>query len=108
MPTLVSHFAFQRAVADGHPGEWRRKLAVRRYWSLAKYVGVGDTDLGAGSGDGGHDGLADSETADELQAFCAERLADYKRPRAVRFVDELPRNATGKVMKHRLREDAST
>ncbi|WNZ11507.1 conjugal transfer protein [Streptomyces sp. 11x1] len=40
--------AFQRAVADGHPGEWRRKLAVRRYWSLAKYVGVGDTELGAG------------------------------------------------------------
>ncbi|HEX6312981.1 MAG TPA: class I adenylate-forming enzyme family protein [Acidimicrobiia bacterium] len=42
--------------------------------------------------------------ADELQAFCAERLADYKRPRRVRFVSELPRNATGKVMKHRLAE----
>lgn len=40
--------AFQRAVADSHPGEWRRKMAVRRYWSLAKYVGVGDTELGAG------------------------------------------------------------
>jgi acyl-CoA synthetase (AMP-forming)/AMP-acid ligase II len=39
---------------------------------------------------------------DELQAFCAEHLADYKRPRQVNFVDELPRNATGKVMKHRL------
>jgi acyl-CoA synthetase (AMP-forming)/AMP-acid ligase II len=41
---------------------------------------------------------------DELQAFCAGRLADYKRPRVVHFVDELPRNATGKVMKHVLRE----
>lgn len=40
--------AFHRAVADGHPGEWRRKLAVRRYWRLAKHVGVGDTELGAG------------------------------------------------------------
>jgi len=40
--------AFQRAVADGHPGEWRRKLAVRRYWRLAKHVGVGDAELGAG------------------------------------------------------------
>jgi acyl-CoA synthetase (AMP-forming)/AMP-acid ligase II len=40
----------------------------------------------------------------ELQSFCAERLADYKRPRQVSFVDELPRNATGKVMKHRLVE----
>ena len=41
--------------------------------------------------------------AEELQAFCAERLADYKRPRIVHFVDELPRNATGKVTKHVLR-----
>jgi acyl-CoA synthetase (AMP-forming)/AMP-acid ligase II len=40
--------------------------------------------------------------AEDLQAFCAERLADYKRPRHLHFVDELPRNATGKVMKHAL------
>jgi acyl-CoA synthetase (AMP-forming)/AMP-acid ligase II len=43
---------------------------------------------------------------DELQAFCADHLADYKRPRQVTFVDELPRNATGKVMKHLLGNDA--
>ena len=42
-----------------------------------------------------------------LLAFCAERLADYKRPRQLWFVAELPRNATGKVMKHKLREDAA-
>jgi acyl-CoA synthetase (AMP-forming)/AMP-acid ligase II len=40
--------------------------------------------------------------AGALQSFCAERLADYKRPRVVQFVEELPRNATGKVMKHKL------
>ena len=47
-------------------------------------------------------------TLDEatLTAFCAERLADYKRPRRLWFVSELPRNATGKVMKHKLREQA--
>jgi acyl-CoA synthetase (AMP-forming)/AMP-acid ligase II len=39
---------------------------------------------------------------DALLAFAAERLADYKRPRKVFILDELPRNATGKVMKHRL------
>jgi len=39
---------------------------------------------------------------DDLLEFCAERLADYKRPRQVHLVDELPRNATGKVMKHQL------
>jgi acyl-CoA synthetase (AMP-forming)/AMP-acid ligase II len=49
------------------------------------------------------------DTLDEetLAAFCAERLADYKRPRVIRFVPELPRNATGKVMKHRLRDSVS-
>ncbi|MGW3200687.1 hypothetical protein ACWDBD_40210 [Streptomyces sp. NPDC001118] len=40
--------AFHRAVADGHPDKRKRKGAVRRYWRLAKYVGVGDTELGAG------------------------------------------------------------
>jgi acyl-CoA synthetase (AMP-forming)/AMP-acid ligase II len=41
-------------------------------------------------------------TTDELSAFVAERIADYKRPRQLWFVAELPRNATGKVMKHKL------
>ncbi len=40
-----------------------------------------------------------------LLAFCAERLADYKRPRTLVFAAELPRNATGKVMKHKLRDE---
>ncbi|MET7890654.1 hypothetical protein [Streptomyces mirabilis] len=40
--------AFNRAVADGHPDEGKRKRAVRRYWRLAKHVGVGDAELGAG------------------------------------------------------------
>ena len=39
--------------------------------------------------------------ADELRRFCAERLADYKVPRALWFVAELPRNANGKVVKRR-------
>ncbi|MEY2470930.1 MAG: hypothetical protein QOK28_259 [Actinomycetota bacterium] len=38
-------------------------------------------------------------TGDDIKAFCAERLADYKVPRRITFVDELPRNATGKVVK---------
>jgi acyl-CoA synthetase (AMP-forming)/AMP-acid ligase II len=42
-----------------------------------------------------------------LLAFCADRLADYKRPRRLWLVPELPRNATGKVMKHKLREQAA-
>lgn len=37
-----------------------------------------------------------------VTAFCAERLADYKVPRVVTFLDELPRNPTGKVLKRDL------
>lgn len=40
--------AFHRAVADGHPDERKRKSAVRQHWRLARYVGVGDAELGAG------------------------------------------------------------
>jgi malonyl-CoA/methylmalonyl-CoA synthetase len=39
----------------------------------------------------------------ELAEFVARRLADYKQPRSFRFVASLPRNAMGKVEKHRLR-----
>ena len=38
-------------------------------------------------------------TVEELASFCAERLSDYKVPRAWQFVSELPRNPTGKVVK---------
>jgi len=47
-------------------------------------------------------GAAASE--DELVAFCAERLAGYKKPRFVDFVDELPRDAAGKLLKRAIRE----
>jgi malonyl-CoA/methylmalonyl-CoA synthetase len=38
----------------------------------------------------------------DVIAFCRERLASYKKPRRVVFVDVLPRNALGKVQKHLL------
>jgi long-chain acyl-CoA synthetase len=42
--------------------------------------------------------------ADGVVAWCREHLADYKRPRVVEFVDELPRDPNGKVRKPKLRE----
>jgi long-chain acyl-CoA synthetase len=43
-----------------------------------------------------------SLTAPELIAYCKERLAAYKYPRLVEFRDELPKNATGKILKDEL------
>ena len=43
-------------------------------------------------------------TADELVAFCRERLAGFKLPREVEFLAELPRTGSGKVSKRALRE----
>jgi fatty-acyl-CoA synthase len=40
----------------------------------------------------------------ELIAHCRDRLASYKKPSAIVVVDELPRNAGGKVLKRVLRE----
>jgi len=48
---------------------------------------------------------ADPPVAADVEAFCRERLAAYKRPRDVVLVDVLPRNPSGKVLKTRLRED---
>ena len=46
-------------------------------------------------------------TARLLQDFVKAQIAPYKYPRRVEFVDALPRTATGKLQRHRLREDAN-
>jgi acyl-CoA synthetase (AMP-forming)/AMP-acid ligase II len=50
-------------------------------------------------------GSAASE--DDLKAYIKANLARYKVPREIRFLDELPRNATGKVLKRKLKETAA-
>jgi long-chain acyl-CoA synthetase len=42
--------------------------------------------------------------AQALDAFCLQQIARFKRPKRYVFVDELPKNATGKVLKRELRE----
>jgi long-chain acyl-CoA synthetase len=44
-------------------------------------------------------------TAEEIKQYCLENLAEYKHPREVEFVDELPRTTTGKVQKYELVEE---
>jgi long-chain acyl-CoA synthetase len=43
-------------------------------------------------------------TAGELIDFVAARLAGYKKPRSIDFVDDLPRDAAGKLLKRKIRE----
>jgi len=43
-------------------------------------------------------------TEDEIKEYCLTNLAEYKHPREVEFVQELPRTTTGKVQKFKLRE----
>lgn len=45
-----------------------------------------------------------SVDADELKAFVKQHLAAYKYPRFIEFVDELPKTATGKIQRFRLRD----
>ena len=45
-----------------------------------------------------------SLTEAEVKAFVKERLAPYKYPRFIEFVTELPKTATGKIQRFRLRE----
>ena len=44
-------------------------------------------------------------TGREVIEYCKIHLAGYKKPRKVVFMDDLPRNASGKVLKQRLREE---
>ncbi|MCK4368284.1 MAG: long-chain-fatty-acid--CoA ligase [Dehalococcoidales bacterium] len=45
-----------------------------------------------------------STTAEELIAFCKKHIASYKTPKSVEFVDALPKNPAGKILKRELRE----
>ncbi|WP_445004291.1 AMP-binding protein [Halomonas mongoliensis] len=53
--------------------------------------------------------LADGQQldADGLKAFCKGKIAHYKVPRYVKFVDEFPMTVTGKIQKFKMREEAT-
>ena len=43
-------------------------------------------------------------TGEEIIIFCKDHLASYKKPKSVEFIDAIPKNAYGKVLKRELRE----
>jgi acyl-CoA synthetase (AMP-forming)/AMP-acid ligase II len=79
--------------------------------TLARLPGVADAAvIGVPDGRMGEVGLAlvvrnGALTEEDVRAFCQERLANYKVPRTIRFVDALPRNLAGKVLKAELRKE---
>lgn len=50
------------------------------------------------------DGIEPSpDVAEELLKYVRDRVSHFKAPRSIDFADELPRTATGKLVKHKLR-----
>jgi acyl-CoA synthetase (AMP-forming)/AMP-acid ligase II len=88
---------------NAYPAEIERVLLTHEAIAQAAVVGAPDERLG-------EVGVAYVVLranarlgADELIAWSKERLANYKVPRRVEFLDALPLNATGKVLKYQLR-----
>jgi long-chain acyl-CoA synthetase len=80
---LYTHDAVREAAVVGEPDPYRGET-VKAFVSLRE----------------GH-----TADADGLIAFCRERMAAYKYPRSVEIVDEIPKTATGKVMRRVLRSE---
>jgi long-chain acyl-CoA synthetase len=79
---LYAHPAVREAAVVGVADEYRGET-VKAFVSLKPGESVG---------------------GDELIAFCKERMAAYKYPRQVEFVDELPKTASGKILRRELRD----
>jgi acyl-CoA synthetase (AMP-forming)/AMP-acid ligase II len=92
---------------NAYPAEIENALLRHPDVQQAAVIGVPDARLG-------EVGMAfvvirpgSSLSGADLAAWSREQMANYKVPRAVELVDELPLNATGKVMKEVLRERAA-
>ena len=90
---------------NAYPAEIENVLLCHPDVAQAAVIGVPDERLG-------EVGMAfvvprsDTVTSAAIIEWCRDEMANYKVPRVVHLVDELPINATGKVMKDALREQA--
>jgi long-chain acyl-CoA synthetase len=80
---LFEHPAIKEAAAAGVPDKYRGET-VKAFVVLKEGASV---------------------TAEELDAFCRERLAAYKVPRKYEFRDTLPKTLVGKVLRRQLLEE---
>lgn len=84
------------------PGEVEDSLLADSRIVDAAVVGVSDADFGQRLAAFVVSAPGEPLTADVVRSLVAERLARHKVPRDVTFVDELPRTATGKLLRRRL------
>jgi benzoate-CoA ligase family protein len=82
--TLIKHPAVLEAAVVGH--EDSERLIKPRAFVVLKEPGAASPAL-----------------AEEMQAFVKERIAPYKYPRWIEFVSDLPKTATGKIQRFKLR-----
>jgi long-chain acyl-CoA synthetase len=90
--TLLRHPAVREAAVIGVPDEYRGETV----WA---YVSLRTGSAGSPS--------SSSPSPDELIAFCREQLAAYKYPRRIEILPDLPKTATGKLLRRELRDRAA-
>jgi fatty-acyl-CoA synthase len=86
------------------PAEIEDLLARHEKISEAAVIGVPDPDFGQRLKAFVVPRSGASLTVDEVKSYVKSNLARYKVPRDVEFLDELPRNTTGKVLKRELHQ----
>ena len=86
------------------PQEVEELLVIHDAVADAAVFGVPDQDFGQRLAAFVVPPAGPSTTEDELQAYVRERLARYKIPREIAFVEQLPRTSTGKLQRRRLSE----
>ena len=92
---------------NAYPAEIEKVMMGHPAVAVVAVVGVPDQRLGeVGMAYVVQATGAERPSADELIAWCRDQMANYKVPRAVAWVDALPLNASGKVLKYELREKA--
>ncbi|MDQ0156629.1 long-chain acyl-CoA synthetase [Robertmurraya andreesenii] len=65
---------------------------------------VGESDPTFGEEVAAYIVVKESATEEEIMAYCKEKLAHYKIPRKIYFLESLPKNATGKILKAPLKK----
>jgi HIP---CoA ligase len=92
---------------NAYPAEVENALGAHPAVRSVAVVGVPDGRLGEVGAAFVIPRPGESPTSAGLLSWCRERLANYKVPRYLWFTDALPMNASGKVLRHQLRDRAA-